>query len=367
MGAAGTNDTPTLQEYLQVVRRRKLVILLTVALTTAVAVGLSVRQDKLYEGSSQVLLNRQNLANSLTGTQDPNLYQPAERLAETQAKLARVPTVAARTLDAVGAKGRTVADFLASSAVTSEANADLLDFRVTDASRPLALRLASEYARQFTIYRHQLDTSAIQRALDEVDAQLAKLEAAKEEKTPLYASLLTKKQQLQTLAALQVSNASVVKAGAKAVQVRPRPLRDALLALAISLVAGIALAFLREALDTRVRSADEIKEYLETPLLGRVPESPKDVTRKDQLVILARPAAPQAEALRMVRTNLEFTRRERDAQTVLFTSPSMSEGKSTTIANIAVASARAGLRVVLVDPTSGARRSTGSSAWTARA
>jgi non-specific protein-tyrosine kinase len=51
----------------------------------------------------------------------------------------------------------------------------------------------------------------------------------------------------------------------------------------------------------------------------------------------------------MVRTNLEFTRRERDAQTVLFTSPSMSEGKSTTTANIAVASARAGLRVVLVD------------------
>jgi Mrp family chromosome partitioning ATPase len=115
------------------------------------------------------------------------------------------------------------------------------------------------------------------------------------------------------------------------------------------MVAALGLAFLREALDTRVRTAEEISEYLETPLLGRVPEPPRDLQKRNQLVVLAQPAAPQAEALRMVRTNVEFTRREREAQTVLVTSPGMSEGKSTTIANLAVTAARAGLRVVLVD------------------
>src|SRR5918912_1818170 len=144
MGTGGTHDAPTLRDYLQIVRRRKLVILLTVIATPAVAVTLSLRQQPLYQGTAQVLLNRQNLANSLTGTQDPNLYQPADRLAATQAKLARVAVVAQRTLAALGLTGRTVEDFLKHSSVTAETNADLLDFRVVDPSRPLALKLAAE-------------------------------------------------------------------------------------------------------------------------------------------------------------------------------------------------------------------------------
>src|SRR5918912_1212910 len=123
----GTNEAPTLRDYLQVVRRRKLVVLLTVVLTPVVAITLSLRQQHLYQGSAQVLLNRQDLANALTGTQDTNLYQPADRLAQTQAKLARVPTVVLATLKAAGARGLSVDEFLAHASLTAETNADLLD------------------------------------------------------------------------------------------------------------------------------------------------------------------------------------------------------------------------------------------------
>src|ERR687885_2846303 len=119
MGTGG-HDAPTLRDYLQIVRRRKLVILLTVVLTPVVAVTLSLRQERLYQGTAQVLLNRQNLANTLTGTQDPNLYQPADRLAVTQAKLARVGAVAEQTLLALGLRHRTIEGFLAHSSVTAE-------------------------------------------------------------------------------------------------------------------------------------------------------------------------------------------------------------------------------------------------------
>src|SRR5215210_6623544 len=85
--------TSTLRDYLQVVRRRRWIILQAVLLVPVAAVLFSLQQDKQYEASAQVLLSRQNLANSLTGTQDPTVYIQADRLAQTQADVARVPTI----------------------------------------------------------------------------------------------------------------------------------------------------------------------------------------------------------------------------------------------------------------------------------
>jgi Mrp family chromosome partitioning ATPase len=65
--------------------------------------------------------------------------------------------------------------------------------------------------------------------------------------------------------------------------------------------------------------------------------------------MLEEPQGVQAEAFRMFRTNLDFVRLERDAKTVMITSAIEEEGKSTTIANLAIAAARSGKRVTLVD------------------
>jgi non-specific protein-tyrosine kinase len=65
--------------------------------------------------------------------------------------------------------------------------------------------------------------------------------------------------------------------------------------------------------------------------------------------MLEEPTGPQSEAFRMLRTNLEFVALDRDVKTIMVTSAVEQEGKSTTIANLAVALARAGQRVVLVD------------------
>ena len=72
--------------------------------------------------------------------------------------------------------------------------------------------------------------------------------------------------------ALETSNASVVEDASGASQVQPRPIRNGVLGFGLALVLGFGLAFLREALDTRVRSAEEIGERLGLPLIGRLPE-----------------------------------------------------------------------------------------------
>ena len=59
----------------------------------------------VYQATSEVLLNRQNLSGILSGVTDPNTYYQPERLAQTQAELARVPEVGQRVITAAGLDG----------------------------------------------------------------------------------------------------------------------------------------------------------------------------------------------------------------------------------------------------------------------
>src|SRR6266516_2116201 len=259
------NHASTLRDYLNVVRRRKWIILQAIILVPLAAVAFSLQQQKKFESSAQVVLSRQNLANSLTGTQDSTQFVQADRLAQTQADVARVPTILPRVLHRLDIRNRSVGTLHANSSVDARQNADLLDFKVVDPDPTLASQLATEYAREFTIYRRQLDTASLQRARSSVQKRIDELELANATKGALYASLIERDQQLATMEALQTSNAFVVQDATGATQVQPRPVRNGILGLALGLVLGLGLAFLWEALDTRVRSAEEVGERLGSP------------------------------------------------------------------------------------------------------
>jgi polysaccharide biosynthesis transport protein len=348
-GAHGSHAA-TLRDYLQVVRRRRWIILQAVVLVPLAAVLFSLHQQRLYQAQAQVLLSSQNLAAQLTNTQSTGINLQPDRIAATQADVARAPRVAARVLAHVPGTGWTVDDFLQHSSVSNAANADLLTFSVTNHEPPLARRLVDEYAREYTIFRRQIDTAAVANALANVDARIKQLVDAGGRRTTLYASLVDRQQTLATIEALQTSNATVIKQADKAVKVQPKPARNGILGLMLGIVLGIGLAFLWEALDTRVRNAQEIGEKLGgLPLLARVASPSKRLSTEHKLVMLEEPNGVHAETFRMLRTNLEFATLGSDARTMMVTSAVEQEGKSTTIANLAVALARAGKRVALVD------------------
>ena len=348
--AGHAGHAATLRDYLHVLRRRKWIILQAAVLVPAAAIGFSLHQQKLYRASAQVLLSSQNLATELTGTQQTGVSVQPDRVAQTQADVARVPAIAARVLRRVPGTGLTVQRFLSHSGVSTATNADILTFEVVNRDAVLARRLVDEYAASYTVYRRSLDTAAIHTALQSVDARIGQLVDAGGRGGALYASLVERQQTLATMQALQTSNAAVVQQAQKVSQVQPKTSRNAILGIFLGIVLGIGLAFLREALDTRVRNAEEIGERLGgLSLLARVPVPSKKLRAKNRLVMLDSPTGVQAEAFRMLRTNLDFATLGRSARTIMVTSAVEQEGKSTTIANLAVALARTGQRVVLVD------------------
>lgn len=320
-----------------------------VVLLPLAAVVLSLRQPAQYRASAKVLLKQANLAATLSGIEDSSVFLDPNRLAQTQIQLAETPGVAARVLRAAGVRDRSPNALLGSLSISAEPNADILDFSVTDRDPALAERLTNVYARQYTIFRKQLDTSSLEQALNDVLRRIDQLQAAGGGSALYVRSLTSKAEQLRTLLALENSNAVVARVADGAAKVQPRPIRDGFVGLALGIVLGIGLAFLWDALDTRVRSAEEIAERLGLTLLGRLPEPPRRLQRKNSLVMLDEPTSVQAEAFRMLRTNLDFVNLDRDARSIMITSALEEEGKSTTVANLAVAAARAGRRVVLVD------------------
>ncbi len=343
------HDRPPLHEYFVVLRRRKWLVLLVLLLVPAVAVALSLLQTARYQASAEVLLSRQNLAASLNNVTDQSLTGDPARLAKTQADLARAPQVARRAIDLASIRGLTPAQLLAASNVTAKTDADVLVFTVKDRRQGVATRLATLYARAYIGYRADLDTAALKRARREVLDRMSTLAAAGRSSSDLYASLADKEQQLATMEALQTSNASLFKPASKAVQIEPRPARNGLLGLALGLMLGLGIAFFREALDTHIRTADAISRRLRLPILAQIPRPPRSLRTANRLAMVEGPDTIYAEPFRILKTHLDFVNLERPATSIMVTSAVESEGKSTTAANLAIAAARAGRAVILVD------------------
>ena len=329
--------------------RRRGLLLLGTALVPLLALGLSFQQQKLYRATSEVFLSRENIATRLTNSEDPNLSADPARLAQTQTDLAKVPEVARRVLQATDAQDRSVEDLLTRAEVSAKPNSDILEFSVTDPDRRAAVELAAAYAREFARYRRELDTAAVARALRDVQARIRELERRRQQRTPLFGNLVGKEQELRTLETLQTSNVFVVRPADRATQVQPRTIRNVILGLVLGVLMGVGLVFLWEALDTRPRSAREIEARLGLPLLARIPFVRHRGSRSPVLLAHSNPESHQAEAFRILRTNLDLAGVHVRPRSVLITSAIQGEGKSTVAASLAVALVRAGRRVLLVD------------------
>lgn len=126
----------------------------------------------------------------------------------------------------------------------------------------------------------------------------------------------------------------------------PRTSVNYLLGLAVGLVLGVAYAFLREALDTTIKSPDDLQDATGLAPLGVIAFDPE---AKKQPLAAMEQRATRAEAFRAIRTNMQYVDVDNPPKVIAVTSAIPGEGKTTTSINLAITMAQAGRRVVLVE------------------
>jgi len=338
------------REWSQVVARRRWLVLAALITAPLLALIVSHGQQRLYQASAEVLVSEKNpTASALNVTS--GTPSPPDRYAATQAGLARVATVLQMTATAAKLPGRTAAELYARSTVTADANADLLTFSVSDPDPAYARRLADIYATEFTVYRRRLDSAAVAQAIGDAQRKLSAMVAAGRRHTALYASLQATTRELEELQTVQAttSSATVVNPAGNASQVQPKTKRNVALGLLVGLALGLCAAFLRDSLDTRVRSVEELRDALGLTLIGTVPRFDRETTSGRRLPTLVDQEDAAAQAFAAAATGFEAARERQGARSVAVTSVREDAGKSTTAANLAVTLASCGRRVILLD------------------
>jgi capsular exopolysaccharide synthesis family protein len=124
--------------------------------------------------------------------------------------------------------------------------------------------------------------------------------------------------------------------------VSPKPMYIIPCGILLGLFVGIGLAFFIEYLDTSVKTIDDVERSLQAPVLGVIPQNVGNVMDEG-------PESPHAEAYRVLRTNLLFSRKDDSWNTLTVLSGGAGEGKTTTLFNLATVFAQNGQRVLLVD------------------
>jgi tyrosine-protein kinase len=336
-----------LRRYLDILRKHLPIAIAATIILPLAAFLFSVLQEPAYQATAEVLLSGENIPANLTGVPSTTGDPLTERYVQTQAGLARAPEVAERTLEAADRHDLSIDALLATSSVVAKTNSDFLEFGVVSNDPAAATRLATEYARQFTRYRLELDTTPTRRAREQLQRRIRQLRRNGEADTALFSNLLSKEQELATFEALQTSKTYLVREARGAIQVGPRTRRNTLLGLNLGLLLAFALVAIAHALDTRVWTVRELEAKLDLPLLSRV--SPSTAGVNGSLVMRTAPSNAEAEAYRLLRANLDFVNRSRDARVIMMTSANEGEPKSTIVANLAITYAREGKRVILVD------------------
>jgi capsular exopolysaccharide synthesis family protein len=335
----------TLRDYLRVLREQRLLIIVIAAVFAGAALFLAERQDPVYEAESSVQFLDTNADTGFLGAALPPEGPPEVRAATNarqiaqQATLARVRTEL-KTKEPVGrlrgaltirTEARTNLVIIQAKWGTAKFAADLANAAATQSRR-----LAIETARQRYRTARRLLKASLRRLGNSRTDQLTRLQ---------YQAQLVR---LDTLGRFVTPARLVSSATPAAGPVSPRPVRDTLLGLVLGLTLGGIAAFLRDALDRRLKSASEIRDELKLPLLGHIRN---DVLGRTLVTENGRKKLNESdlEGFRVLRTNLDFLDIDNPARTVLVTSPLPEEGKSTVVCSLASAYALAGKRTLVVE------------------
>jgi polysaccharide biosynthesis transport protein len=371
------DDVISLQDYLVVLKRRRWLIVAVVFVVVAAALAVSLTETPTYESRAEVVVEPVRRAQDVTFDE---LGWYADLVATEREVMTSRP-VAARAAELLGTTDHNAA--MAGVRVEAVGDTRVVNIVATDTDPALAATRANAVAEGYLDYRRSqaMEEIVVARAdldarADELRSEIAALDEDDEADAVELAALSAQLSAVVAQAA-EVGNATGSVAGGGAIlspaevpsaPVSPQPVRTGALAFVLGLMLGVGLAFLRDHLDDVVRDESDLRRATGgLPILGRIPRW-QDPTGSDRLATVLEPMSLSSEAYRELSAGVRFLlvakgeRQEvgdawRDASatvaqpghTVMLTSATAGDGKTSTAANLAVAAARVGLRTLLVD------------------
>lgn len=352
---ASTNDTQrgearpryaSVQDYLRVIRRRKILIAAVVVVFVGGALAISATQEKVYEAQASV--NIRDVFSDLRfipggGNSLPELG-PAQRAALSAEQITgpEVAGAAKRLLDSELPVGGLLAR------VDTQVGIQTNLVSIT-ASAPEAAE-AAEIANAFAAAAKRVIPRDVEARLKQTERNLRRQLKDARDDSDFPGPVGVLKLQLSQISILrQISEPVEIarQASAPGAAVSPQPARNAVLGAILGLVFGLIAAFGRDSLDRRLRTVREVHDGLGIPVLGKVSEA---AFRSAGLVRNGLPMLEtDFEAFRVLRTNLAFAGPGETPRTVVVTSGLPEEGKSTVAMSLASAAALSGHNVLLVE------------------
>jgi Mrp family chromosome partitioning ATPase/capsular polysaccharide biosynthesis protein len=338
----------TFQQMLQTLWNRKLTIVVSVVVAVVAALAYSKVATPTYRSSALVQVGTP----SQTGGNAPafTLPDPVQELSSTSVQLAAAhalgnPNPAALAGQVTGTLDPTTGALTITGSGSSPQEAQAVTKAYSDAYVNQVQALAQTQIDKYTL------------AIGAINVKIAALQSQEPSSgtNPLITAQITALtgtsstlQAAQSNVQIGMPYAQVQVAAAPGVSTGISKAKLGAMGLLAGLLVGCGIALVREQFDDRVRVSPDIESVIDGPLLGELPLDP-DVKRGTvTLALVQAPQSSLAEAFRDVRTSLRVLLIEQQSPILVVTSPEAGDGKTFVTANLAVAWALTGSRVIVV-------------------
>jgi non-specific protein-tyrosine kinase len=363
-----TTFSDDLRRYLALLWHWAWLLIIVTLVFAGLTYYFSQRTIPVYQAATSVLINEA----PATRVTDYSAIVASERLAQTYSQLITKQPVLEGVAERLGLK-MPISELKRAIQVQPVRDTTLIEVRVEDIYPQRAADIANALVAEFSKRNQELQSSryaaskqSLQSQLAQMDEQIQanndalaalddvpenkserdRLEANQTQYSQTYAYLLQSFEQVRLAEAQSTSNVIQAEPAVPPIRpIRPRTLTNTALAAIVGLMLAVGGVFLIEALDDTLRSPEDVTREFGLPVLGLIASHGKD----DRPITARQPRSPVAEAFRSLRTNIQFASVDQPLHSLLITSTSPEEGKSTVAANLSVTLAQSGRRVTLVD------------------
>jgi capsular exopolysaccharide synthesis family protein len=336
----------TLRDYIRVLRRYRLMIAALVVVGALAGYIAASRQTPVYQATAEISYQ--------DPSQDLSIAGIGSSASQTPGQLASIDASTATTPSVMAAAKRRLKTLIPASDLSGDittqvaAPSGLLQISATDTDPNLAHRLSNAVAAA-VVDRDNAQTHAqFAHLVSNVRRQIALAKRAGSAASGQLGYYEGELARLNTVANLARSAQIAFPAQLPTASTTPGKGRNTALGLVLGLLLGVIVAFVRDALDRRLRDLPDVTSTFRLPVLGHVREH-----AMGQVVQSAEAAGEDGsldiEAFRILRRNLDFLDPTGAPHSVLVTSAVPEEGKTTVAGSLALAMAMAGKRVLLVD------------------